>query len=185
MRVRIRQLNDVFAIETERFPFLRLDDDGTIGTVRLLKSAMAVEPVGTSLNDRKAVCECLSRRDAVIADPGHAVLLEGKDQAMPMDRSIFREIVGDIDDDIFPLLEAENGARRGAVIADSGLGEVARVDGNLIDRQIVGPGQGGRCRRGHETQPEHHRSGQECQVHDRGPLRHQWESLMSPIIPES
>jgi len=64
----------------------------------------------------------ISRRDTVIADPRHAVLLEGKNQAVPMDRRIVRKIVGDVVDDVFALLEAENGTGRGAVIAYSALG---------------------------------------------------------------
>ena len=51
-----------------------------------------------------------------------------------MDRRIVRKIVGDVVDDVFALLEAENGTGRGAVIAYSALGEVARVDGDFIDR---------------------------------------------------
>ena len=71
----------------------------------------------------------MSRRlDAVVTDRGHAILLIGQDQAVPVDGRRFRKVVLHVDRDLFAFLEAQDRARRGTVIAYAILDEVAGID---------------------------------------------------------
>ena len=47
---------------------------------------------------------------------------------MPVDGRRFSKVVLDVDRDLFAFLEAQDGARRGTVIADAVLDEVAGID---------------------------------------------------------
>ena len=53
-------------------------------------------PICARLPDREFVGERLSGADAGEADPWNAIELEGQQHAMPVDRGIFREMVGDV-----------------------------------------------------------------------------------------
>ncbi len=106
MRMRVGQLHDIVSVVAKRIPLCGLYDDGSIGPVRLLKVGMAMKPVGSALDDGKAVGECLARCDPVVADTRHAVLLERQYQAMPVNGGGFREVVRHIDGDVLALFEA-------------------------------------------------------------------------------
>ncbi len=133
----VRQLDHVFPVITVGFAILVVDDDRAIGAVRFLKAGMRMEPVGAVLKDREAVGESLARLDAGIRDARHAVLIEGQNQPVPVDRCIFVEIVRHIDDDIFTFLETKDSRGLRVVVADPLLCEVSCVDGNPVDGKVV------------------------------------------------
>ncbi len=137
MWVRIRKLNNVFAVIPVGFAILVVDDQRTIGPVRLLKSSMRMEPVGAVLNDGEPIGERLPRRDTGVGDARHAVLIVGQDQTVPVDRSWFVEVIGDVDHHVLTFLEPEGRWQGRAVIADAGPHEVTGVDGHSVHRDVV------------------------------------------------
>src|SRR6056297_1337839 len=115
---------------------------------------MAVIPIRPGLNDGKPVGKGFSRRDSGKTDAGHAVLCVGKDQSVPVDRCPIRQVVGDVDRDLFPLLEPEDRARRLAVVADAAAGEVASIDCDAIHREIVRVSLNAAAQYGEEAETE-------------------------------
>ena len=111
MRVRVGELDHVFLVVTKRLAALLVDDDRAVGTIWFLKAGVAVKPISTALGDRERVGKGLARRDAVIANARHPVLLERQDQPVPMHRGWLGEIVGHVDRDILAFLEAQNWPR--------------------------------------------------------------------------
>ena len=157
MRMCVCQLDHIFAVIAERLALLWLNDDRAIGPIRLLETAVAVEPVGAALDDREAVGECLTGGDAVIADAWHAVLFEGQDQPVPVDRGRLAEVVRHLDGDVLAFLKAQDRPGRGTIIADTGAGEGACVDCDRVDGERVFTGRGGARKRCRQTGAE-----QEC-----------------------
>jgi len=101
-----------------------VDDDGAVMTHRFLHSRMAVIPVGARLADRKFIMEGFARRDAGEADARHAVHLKGDDQAMPMDRRIFLQLIGDGQADTLSFAQADQ--RRGdSTVNRDGMGRAS------------------------------------------------------------
>ncbi len=133
MGMAVGQLDHIFAVIAERLPLFRLDDNGPIGTVRLLKARMAVKPVGARLFDGKLIGECLARLDAIVTNGRHAVLLVGQDQAVPMHGGHDIKVIGHVDGDVLTFIETQDRARRGAVVADALLLKIAGVYGDFID----------------------------------------------------
>src|SRR3546814_5342793 len=84
----------------------------------LLAARMAVIPVGAALPNRELIDEGLTRADAGKAHAWHTVHREWHEKAVPMDRAVLVELVGDRQPDILPLLEAEPRRGHGAVDAD-------------------------------------------------------------------
>src|SRR3546814_13771819 len=78
---------------------------------------MAVIPVGAALPNRELIDEGLTRADAGKAHAWHTVHREWHEKAVPMDRAVLVELVGDRQPDILPLLEAEQRRGHGAVDA--------------------------------------------------------------------
>ncbi len=133
----VGQLHHVFAVVAERLAPLRLDHDGAVGAVRLLKTRMAVKPVGARLLDREAIGEGLAWRNTGVAQPRYAIHLIGQDQPVPVHRGRLVQIVGHVDGDVFAFAKAQNRAGRGAVIANALFAEVTGVDGHPVDGQAV------------------------------------------------
>ena len=133
MRMRVRQLNHVLAIVSERFAFLGLNDDCAKRTVRLLESGVTMEPVCPALDDRKAIGERFAGIDPIVTDPRHTVLLIRKNQAVPVDRGRLIQIVGNIDRDVLTLFEPENRPGCLTVVTDTHAGEIAGIDLNPVD----------------------------------------------------
>ena len=140
VRMRIVQDQDIVPVGVHPFAFLRRDDDRAERPFRLLQVRVAVIPVGAGLDDREGVGEGLARLDPVEADRRHAVLLIRQDQAMPVDRGVLVEIVGDVERHLFAFREPQHRPRRRAVEADPGAFEVAGVDFDPIDDDVIFPG---------------------------------------------
>ena len=98
---------------------------------------MTVEPVSARLLDRKFIGEGFTRLDTWKTDTWHTILIERKDQAVPVDRCHLIKVVGHIDSDIFAFLEAHNRPRGFSVIANALLDEITSVNFNAVDRQVV------------------------------------------------
>ena len=133
----VGQLHHVFAVVAERLAPLRLDHNGAVGAVRLLKTRMAVKPVGAGLLDREAIGEGLARRNTGVAQPRYAIHLKGQDQPVPVHRGRLIQIVGHVNSDVFAFTKTQNRPGRGAVIANALLAEVTGVDGHPVDGQAV------------------------------------------------
>ena len=85
----------------------------TIGPVvahLLLEARVAVVPVGARLADRELVDEGLAGLDAGEADARHAVHLERHEQAMPVDRGVLVQRVGDREPDALAFLQPDQRA---------------------------------------------------------------------------
>ena len=137
VRVLVGQLHHVFAVVAKRLAPLRLNDNRPVGAVRLLKTRMAVKPVGAGLLDREAIGEGLARRNTGVAQPRYAIHLIGQDQPVPVHRSRLVQIVGHVNSDVFAFAKAQNRAGRGAVITNALLAEIAGVDSHPVDGQAV------------------------------------------------
>ena len=137
MGVFIGQLHHVFTIVAERFTALGLNDNGAIGSVWLLKTRVAVEPIGACLLDRKFIGECFTRLDTWKTDTWHTILVEGKDQSVPVDRGHLVQVVGHVDFDVFTFLEAHHRSRRCTIVADTFFHEIAGINFNPVNRQAV------------------------------------------------
>ena len=85
----------MLALVGDRIGVRRVDDDRTVVAHRLLKVGVAVIPEGARLLDRELVDEGFTRPDAGEADAGHAVHLERDEQAVPVDRGVLVQGVGD------------------------------------------------------------------------------------------
>ena len=136
----VRQLDHVFPVITEWIAALRLDDDGAISPVRFLEAGMAVIPVSSRLLGRELVGEGFSRRYSVIADGRYAIHVERQNQPVPVNRGRFFQVVGNVDGDVFAFPEAKLRPRRGAVVPDAFLFEVAGIDDHGIDRDVIDAG---------------------------------------------
>ena len=116
----VRQQHYVIAVVAERLGFLRFDDDGTVGPGLLLETRVAVVPEGAALPHREAVGVALAGPDTreAVADVGHAVLAARQDDAVPVDRAVFGEVVGHPEGDRIPFAPAQH--RRGHRAVDGG-----------------------------------------------------------------
>ena len=141
VRVFVGQLNHVLTVVTERLTPLGFDDNGTVSTVRLLEAGVAVKPVGTRLLDGKLVGKGFSRLDSGETDTGHAVLIEGKDQPVPVNGGHLIEVIGHIDGNLFAFPEAQNRPGGFAIVADTRFDKVAGIDFYPIDCEAVFPCQ--------------------------------------------
>ena len=137
MRMLVGELHHVVAVIPIRFAPLRLDDDGAVGTIRLLKSGVTVEPVGPGLLDRKAINKSFTRRNTGIADTRHAIHLKRQNQTVPVNRGHLVQVIGYFDDDVFALFKPQHWPRRGAVVTDALFLEAANIDHHPINRQRV------------------------------------------------
>ena len=137
MRVFVGQLDDVFAVVTERFTPLGFDNDGTVGAIRLLKTRVAVEPVGARLLDGKFVGKGFTRLDARETDTWYSILIERKDQTVPVNGRHLIQIVGHVDPDVFAFFEAHHRPRRYAIVSNAFFHEIASINFYPVDRQVV------------------------------------------------
>lgn len=69
------------------FP-MGVNDERAVMAALLLKARMAVPPIGAGLADGEFVSEALARPDAGEGDAGDAVILEGEEEAVPVDRAV-------------------------------------------------------------------------------------------------
>ena len=106
MRVLVGQLHDIIAIGSDPLAATRLDHDRPVGTIGFLKARVAMKPVSARLFDREPVGEGFTRSNTAKADAGDAVLVEGQNQSVPMNRGGLAEVVGHIDGDFLALLES-------------------------------------------------------------------------------
>ena len=141
MRVFVSQLNDVLTVVTERLTPFGFDNNGTVGTVGLLEAGMTVKPVGTRLLNGKPVGKGFTRPDARETDTGHAILIEGEDQSVPVNGGHLIKVIGHIDGNLFAFPEAQNRPGRFAVVADTRFDKVAGIDFYPIHCQVVFPRQ--------------------------------------------
>src|SRR5690606_22195580 len=111
------------------------------GPVWLLKTRVAMKPVGACLLDREFIGERFTRLDARETDTWHTVLIERQDQTVPVNGRHLIQVVGHIDLDGFTLLEAHHRARRCTVMANTFFHESAGISRYPGDRKVVLTGQ--------------------------------------------
>lgn len=149
----VAQHHHIVAVDLVALAFRRLDDDGCVHAPLLLAAGVAVVPVGAGLPDLEAVGEGGARLDAGEAHHRHTVHVEGHENAVPVDRRVFREPVGDVDDDVLALLPVQG--RPGDLTVDGKDLSFRAIDadGSAIDDEIVGAGEG--RRRTQQDEREH------------------------------
>ena len=111
-----------------------LDDDRAVMPRLFLQARVRVPPVGAALADREFVGEGLARLDAGEADAGHPVELERHEQAVPVDRAVFVQIVRHMQPRGLALAQADQWPRHGAVYGEgvaraAASGEMMVADG--------------------------------------------------------
>ena len=114
-KAEIGEHDDIFAVTLDWISARRIDDDRPIKPLLLLQPRMGVIPIGAGLTDREFVNEGLARANAGEADSGHAIHLEGYDQAVPVNGCILVEFVGDGEPDILTFAQTDQRTRNGAV----------------------------------------------------------------------
>ena len=124
--------DDVLAVRLHRIGVGRVDHDRPIMTELLLKTRMAVIPIGAVLLDRKLVEEARSSLDTGEGNARHTVILRRNEQAMPVDRAVLIQVVDDIQAHSLALAQADQGRGHRAVDADR-LG-CATVDHHRLTR---------------------------------------------------
>ena len=134
----VSEYDHIFPVVGLRLVSGGVDDDGPVNAGLLLKAAVAVVPVRAGLPDREAIDERLAGLDAGKTDAGHAVHIEGQDDAVPVDGRVLLQGVRNPQDGFFAFAEAEERAGDGAV--DSRRRGLSTVDvqRDLADRQVVG-----------------------------------------------
>ena len=102
----------VFAVIGDRVGAGRIDDDRAVMAHLFLQAGMGVIPIRARLDHREAVLESLARRDPGIGQAGHAIHLEGKKNAVPVNGGILVQPVGDVERDVIALAPAQHGRRQ-------------------------------------------------------------------------
>ena len=133
----VREHDDHLAVEGVRLRPGRVDDERGVVAELLLERRVAVAPVGPELADRVAVLERRMRRDAGEVDVGHAVLVVGEDEPVPVDRRHLAQPVVDADHGLVALGEPEERAGNGAVHRHRRAGPAVERDRRPVDRQVV------------------------------------------------
>ena len=134
----------IIAIVTERLRLPRIDDDRAIESGLLLKTRMAVVPVGSALQDGKPVAEGLTRLNAckALGYTGHAVHRAGQDNAVPMDGACFTQQVGDPQRHAVALPPTQDRRRQRTIHGGGCSGNTGEVDRLFTDGQIeIGAGE--------------------------------------------
>ena len=176
-RMMVGEHHHVIARHLVAFAFRRLDDDGRVHALLLLAAGMAVVPVGARLPDLEAVGEGRAGLDAGEAHHRHAVHVVGQQDAVPMDRGVLVQPVGDVDGDIFALLPAQRRSRDLAVDGEDAAHLAFDRQVGAIDHQVVGRGEGR-----HGRQQCHCEQG--AKDHGHGGPPH-FTNRMGPFIPSS
>ena len=159
----VREHHDIVVRRLLAFAFRRSDHDGRVHALLLLSAGMAVIPVGTGLPDLEPIGEGLTRPDAAKAHHRHAVHLVGHEDAVPVDRRILLQAIGDVHRHVLAFGPAQ---RRTGDLAIDGK-HAARLavdrDSRAIDDEIVGAGE---YRRRSKTE------GQQREAGERSSNRH-------------
>ncbi len=114
----VGQHDHMLAIEGNRIGSPRIDDKRAVVTQLLLQTRMAVVPVSPRLNQRELVGEGFTRLDPGKTDARNAVELERQEQAVPVDRGILVQGIGDGKAHVIALLQADQGARNCPIHGD-------------------------------------------------------------------
>ena len=107
--------NHVFAVKGDRFCLRRLDYDGRVVAFGFLEPGVAVIPIRPGLNDREVVDEGLAGLDTGEAYARHTVHVGRHKEAVPVDRGLLVQGIGDGDPGLLPLLEAQHWTRDRAI----------------------------------------------------------------------
>ncbi len=132
----VGEQDDVVAVGTVALAGARLQDQGAVEAGLFLHAGMAMVPVGAGLADREAVDEGLARHDAAEAEARNAILIAGQAQPVPMDRGGFRQVIGDGDDRLVALAQAQDRGRRLAVDPGRDAGATGEVDRDRADGEV-------------------------------------------------
>ena len=84
----LAQQQHIVAVRPDRVGPGGVDDERAVMAGLLLKARMAVPPIGAGLADGEFVSEALAGSDAGEGDAGDAVILEGEEEAVPVDRAV-------------------------------------------------------------------------------------------------
>src|SRR5690606_5325464 len=93
-------------------------------------------PVGAALFYVERVGKGFAGLDAGKTEPGHAIHLEREDQAVPVDRGVGGQVVGDAQGDAFAFLPAQDRCGQLAVDGDGATFAAGKVDGGFADMQV-------------------------------------------------
>ena len=126
----VAQHQHMLAVGSDRVDPGRIDDDRAEMPHRFLQPRMAVVPIGPRLADRELIDEGLAGLDARKADARHAIILKRQQQAVPMDRRVLGERVGNRKADVLAFLEANQRAGDAAVDGDG----MARAAADAVHR---------------------------------------------------
>ena len=113
----VGQQHDVITLVAKRLRLERVDNQRAQHAGLLLVTRMTVIPVGAALQDGKAILEGLARADAGKTEIRHTVHIGRQNNAVPVDGSIDRKIIGNPQRDVGTFLPAQ-GRRRQAAIHD-------------------------------------------------------------------
>ncbi len=132
----VRQDQNMLAVIADRIGARRVDDDGAIVAHGLLQTRVAVIPVGARLLQRKLIDKGLARLDAGEADARHTVHLERQQQAMPMDRGVLVQCVGDRQAHVLAFAHPQHGGGQQAVDRHRMAGAPADDEFGTAHRQV-------------------------------------------------
>ena len=102
----IGQQHHVLAVCMLPLAAARLDDDGTVQPGLFLEARVRVIPVSAVLVHLEAIDVTAAARDAVEADPRHAVHVRGHDHAVPVNRAAHSQPIGNAQRDRVALAPA-------------------------------------------------------------------------------
>jgi len=111
----ITQEQDVVAFIFNGFWLSGVDDQRAIMSRLFLQARMAVIPIGARLPDRKLIGERLARTDARKTDARNAIHLERHQQAVPVDRGVCIQVIGDVEPNILPFTQTDQWSRHTTV----------------------------------------------------------------------
>ena len=115
----------------------RIDDDWSVVARLLLQARVAVPPVCARLTQRgHLVGEGLSGPDAGEAHAGHAIELERDKKAMPVDRTVLVERIGDVEVDRLAFLEPHEWTGNASVHGDPHSAATLHREGAAHDIKI-------------------------------------------------
>ena len=132
----IRQKHHMLPVIRERFRIAGLDDQRTVQPPLFLIARVAVVPVGARLSHAKAVREGLTGVNAVKAQSRHTVHVRREEDAVPVNRRLLAQRIGDAEGDGVAFLPTERRRRQRAIDCHSEARCPSEVHRRFADGQL-------------------------------------------------
>ena len=132
----VGQQDDVIAVRGDRIGVARLDHDRTEQAARFLQAGMGVIPVGPGLAHVEAVHESLAGLDAVETETGHAIHVRGQQDAVPVQRRVLAQMVGDAQRHGVAFAPAQGRCGQGSVRSDRDGCAAGEIDRSRADGEV-------------------------------------------------